>query len=68
MSEKFIQAIQNLRPNTEMTFSAEIETQEDFNNVSWVTEVDEFGKAIQTTTCPHSELTWSLVKAEMDKL
>jgi hypothetical protein len=68
MSEKFIQAIQNLRPNTEMTFSEEIETQEDFNNVLWVTGVDEFGKAIQTNTCPHSELSWTAVKTEMDKL
>ncbi|MDC0624177.1 hypothetical protein OAP76_00780 [Alphaproteobacteria bacterium] len=68
MSEKFIQAIQNLKPKTEMTFNGEIETQEDFNNVSWVTGVDEFGKALQTTTNPHAEITWTKVKAEMDKL
>tara|TARA_R100000654_G_scaffold70205_1_gene100316 strand:- start:72 stop:278 length:207 start_codon:yes stop_codon:yes gene_type:complete len=68
MSEKFIQAIQKLKPNTEMTFVNEIETEEDFNNVLWVTGVDEFDRAIQTTDCPHAELTWTAVKEEMDKL
>tara|TARA_R100000426_G_C4769308_1_gene90287 strand:+ start:450 stop:656 length:207 start_codon:yes stop_codon:yes gene_type:complete len=68
MSEKFIQAIQKLKPNTEMTFVNEIETEEDFNNVLWVTGVDEFDRAIHTTDCPHSEITWTAVKAEMDKL
>ena len=38
MSEKFIQAIQKLKPNTEMTFVNEIETEEDFNNVLWVNQ------------------------------
>tara|TARA_Y100001938_G_C7863273_1_gene316664 strand:- start:34 stop:240 length:207 start_codon:yes stop_codon:yes gene_type:complete len=68
MSEKFIQAIQKLKPNTEMTFVNEIETEEDFNNVLWVTGVDEFDRAIQTNNCPHAELTWTAVKEEMDKL
>ena len=68
MSEKFLSAVNILKPNTEMTFGGEIETEEDYNNVLWVTGVDEFDKAIQTTDCPHSEITWTLVKAEMDKL
>jgi hypothetical protein len=67
MSEKFIQAIQNLRPNTEMTFSEEIETQEDFNKIEWVVSTNG-DQAVLSTTNPHSELTWTAVKEEMDKL
>ena len=51
-----------------MIFYGDIETEEDFNNIEWVTGADENGDAITTTTNPHSELTWTKVKAEMDKL
>ena len=65
---KFTKAVSILRENTEMIFYGNIETEEDFNNVQWVTGTDGTGTAITTTTNPHSELTWTKVKAEMDKL
>ena len=43
-------------------------TEEAFNKVEWETGVDDLGSAISTTICPHSEITWTKVKEEMDKL
>jgi len=65
---KFGTAILILKPNVEATWSGEILTEEDFGKVKWVTGVASNGQAITTTTNPHSELTWTAVKAEMDKL
>jgi hypothetical protein len=65
--DKFFEAIKILRPDTEMTWVLPIETEEDFNKVQWTVGVDN-GKAVSNTSCPHSEITWTLVKAEMDKL
>jgi hypothetical protein len=65
---KFGTAILILKPNVEATWSGEILTEEDFGKVKWVTGVAENSTAITTTTNPHSELTWTAVKAEMDKL
>ena len=65
---KFGTAILILKPNVEATWSGEISTEEDFKKVKWVTGVAENGIAITTTTNPHSELTWTAVKAEMDNL
>jgi len=39
-----------------------------FNKVRWITGESSDGTAIETTTNPHSEITWTKVKAEMDKL
>jgi hypothetical protein len=39
-----------------------------FNKVRWVTGESSDGTAIETTTNPHSEITWTKVKEEMDKL
>ena len=39
-----------------------------FNKVRWVTGESSDGTAIETTTNPHSEITWTKVKTEMDKL
>ena len=39
-----------------------------FNKVRWITGESSDGTAIETTTKPHSEITWTKVKAEMDKL
>ena len=64
--EKFSKAVQNLRPETQMSFGENIE--EGFNQVKWQTGEDEIGSAVFTTTNPHSELTWIKVKAEMDRL
>ena len=60
--DKMFQAIQILKPNTPLVFHGEIINEETFNTIEW--EVD----GSFTTTNPHSELTWTKVKAEMDKL
>ena len=66
--EKFWIALNTLRANTECTVNGDISTEDDFNNnIEWNTGVD--GKmAITVSSCPHSEITWTLLKAEMDKL
>ena len=65
--DKFFEAIKILRPNTEMSWSLPIETEADFNKVQWNIGEDN-GQAITTKTNPHSEITWTKVKKEMDKL
>ena len=66
---KFFKALFILKPNVEATLSTENDeiTETDFNNVKWNTGEDN-GQTITTTTNPHSEITWDLVSAEMDKL
>ena len=66
--KKFITATRILKSDVEMVFNSEINTEEDFNKVQWVTGTDDKGTAITTTTNPHSEITWTKVKEEMDKL
>ena len=39
-----------------------------FNKVRWVTGESSDGTAIETTTNPHSEITWAKFKTEYDKL
>ena len=65
--EKFWTAIKTLKSDVELTVHGDVTSQEDFNNINWVTG-ESNGIAITTNTCPHSELTWTKVKAEMDKL
>tara|TARA_R100001463_G_scaffold127679_1_gene185869 strand:- start:2827 stop:3048 length:222 start_codon:yes stop_codon:yes gene_type:complete len=67
---KFSKAINNLKANVEWTYNAnnELNSEEEFNKILWNIGVDDNGSAIQSTTCPHSEITWTKVKAEMDKL
>ena len=65
---KCMRAIQTLRPNTECIIRRPINEEADFNTIEWVTGTDDTGGAITTTTNPHSELIWTAVKAEMDKL
>ena len=65
---KFVVAVRTLKADTEMAFTGEITTEEQFNQVKWKTGEDSDGQLISTTTCPHSEITWTKVKAEMDKL
>tara|TARA_B100000287_G_scaffold372717_1_gene371492 strand:+ start:731 stop:943 length:213 start_codon:yes stop_codon:yes gene_type:complete len=65
---KFVVAVRTLKADTEMAFTGEITTEEQFNQVKWKTGEDSDGRMISTTTCPHSEITWTKVKAEMDKL
>jgi len=66
--KKFGEALKTLKPNVEFVVYQNIETEEDFNKVQWVTGSNAEGQAITTTTNPHSELTWTKVKEEMDKL
>jgi len=66
--DKFYKALFILKPNVEATVSENINTEEDFNKIQWTTGVDSNGSAIQSTTNPHSELSWTAVKTEMDKL
>ena len=65
---KFVVAVRTLKADTEMAFTGEITTEAEFNKLSWKTGEDSDGQLISTTTCPHSEITWTKVKAEMDKL
>ncbi len=62
---KFPQAINNLKFGTEYIYGGvhDITTEEEFNTVRWKQDDNSF-----STNNPHSELTWTKVKAEMDKL
>tara|TARA_A100000172_G_scaffold28769_1_gene16969 strand:- start:580 stop:804 length:225 start_codon:yes stop_codon:yes gene_type:complete len=70
--EKVCSAIKTLKADAEFTFDEEINTESDFNKIRWVTDVDnsnaDFPTAVLSETNPHSELTWTKVKEEMDKL
>ena len=65
--EKMYQAIHNLRSGTELSFEGDIVNEETFQTIDWHIGVDG-DQAVTTKENPHSELTWELVKAEMDKL
>lgn len=65
---KFVTAVRKLKADVEMAFNGEITNESEFNQVKWKTGEDSDGGMISTTTCPHSELSWSAVKTEMDKL
>ena len=67
-TDKFLKAVRTLKSNAEFSLISPVENESDFNKVLWNTGVDSNGSAIQSTTCPHSEITWTKVKAEMDKL
>jgi len=65
--EKFWKALFILKPNVEANVHGDILTEDDFNNIEWVTGVN--GEiAITTKSNPHSEITWIKVKEEMGKL
>lgn len=66
--EKFWTALNILRANTQCTVHGDISSEDDFNNIEWNTGIDDNGDAITSSTCPHSEITWNALKAEMDKL
>ena len=62
-------ALNILKSGVQYTCKGDILTEDDFNNnIQWNTGVDSSGVAITTETCPHSEITWTKLKAEMDKL
>ena len=65
---KFFKAINILKPNVELSFFEEILSESDFNKIDWKTGEDNNGIAITTKTNPHSEITWTKLKEEIDKL
>jgi hypothetical protein len=66
--EKFWKAIMTVKANVELTVNGDITSQEDFdNNIMWNTGVNG-DTAIQSSTNPHSDITYTKVKTEMDKL
>ena len=67
-STKACVAIKVIKENAQFSFTGDILTEEDFNKIEWVTDSDADNHAIKTTTNPHPELTWPLVKAQIDKL
>ena len=65
--DKLFNSIELLKPKTELTFSGEIVDENSYKTIDWKTgEIN--GEGITTKTNPHAELTWTVVKAEMDKL
>jgi hypothetical protein len=69
---KLYKALEILKPNVQWTLvddTNETLLNEDlYNKIEWVTGEDSNGIAITTKTNPHSEITWTKVKEEMDKL
>jgi len=66
--EKFWKAIMTVKSNVELTVNGDITSQDDFdNNIMWNTGVNG-DTAIQSSTNPHSDITYTKVKEEMDKL
>jgi len=69
---KLHKALEILKPNVQWTLLDDTDntslTEDLYNNIGWVTGEDSNGIAITTNTCPHSEITYAKVKAEMDKL
>ena len=65
---KFVTAVRKLKADVEMAFNGDISNESEFNQVKWKTGEDSDGGMISTTTCPHSEITWTKVKAEIDRL
>ena len=69
--EKFRIAVETLKANATFTLDYTNETEMSealFNTIDWITGADEQNTAITTKTNPHSELSWTAVKTEMDKL
>ena len=68
-SIKFHKAMNTLKPAVEYVYHNDVPMAEElFNKIEWVTGENDQGIAITTTTNPHPEITWALLKAEMDKL
>ena len=68
--EKFRIAVETLKSNATFSLDYTNETEMSealFNTIAWITG-DDNGTAITTKVNPHAEITWTAVKAEMDKL
>ena len=70
--DKFAQAVKTLKSSAQYYLSYDendtVMNETLFNKIEWVTGKDDTDTAITTNTNPHSEITWTKVKAEMDKL
>ena len=67
-NDKFASAVKTLKsPTPEYVFSGSMDNETVFNSVKWKTGEDDSGMAILSDT-PPSEITWTKVKEEMDKL
>ena len=65
---KFNTAVQNLKADVGVVVYSDDMNEEIFNTkTKWETGIEN-GVAILSDTNPHSELTWTKVKEEMDKL
>jgi len=68
--DKFRIAVETLNANANFSLDYTNETEMSealFNKINWITG-DNNGTAITTKTNPHSEITWTKVKTEMEKL
>jgi hypothetical protein len=65
---KLTKAINTLKANTSYTFRGDTVNESSFNNIEWDIGSESNGDVKFTTTNPHSEITWTKVKEEMDKL
>ena len=66
-NKKFVEAVKILKSDAEMVWNDTISSEEDFNKIQWVVGVEN-DISVLSDTCPHSEITWTKVKEEMDKL
>ena len=69
-AEKLHQAIRTLKADAQFMVEGGIPTNEtEYNQfMKWVSGADEWNRALFYETNPHSELSWTAVKEEMDKL
>ena len=68
-SIKFHKAMNTLKPAVEYVYHNDVPMAEElFNKIEWVTGENAEGIAITPTTNPHPEITWALLKAELDKV
>ena len=69
-SEKFIYAMNNLKPEAGFCYHGDYPmTEEKYATVEWVTGVEADGEtAVTTTVNSHTELTWTKVNAELTRL
>jgi ribosomal protein S24E len=69
--DKFFTAIKNIK-DVQLTVHYDendtVMTEEIFNKIAWANGKTSDDTAIETKTNPHSEITWTKVKEEMDKL
>ena len=65
--EKFWKAVLTLKSSAELIVNGDVTSESDFNNIKWVTGVNN-GQAILSDTNPHSEITYAKIVEEKDKL